>query len=74
MIWSRLKNYKCPKDNKPLKDIGHYHDEMAEITAIDENGELNLTFPEATKQVQEFLKNTDGYMANDFIKESNPQE
>ncbi len=25
MIWSRLKSYKCPKCNSPLKDIGHYH-------------------------------------------------
>lgn len=25
MNWNNLKNYKCPKDASPLKDIGHYH-------------------------------------------------
>jgi len=25
MIWNRLKSYKCPKDNAPLKDVGQYH-------------------------------------------------
>lgn len=25
MIWSRLKSYKCPSCNSPLKDIGLYH-------------------------------------------------
>lgn len=25
MNWNHLKNYRCPKDNEPLKDIGSYH-------------------------------------------------
>ena len=50
-------------------EIGNYHDEAAEITTIDENGELSLIFPEASKEVQEFLKGTDSYMANDYKKE-----
>ena len=25
MKWNNLKDYKCPKDGEPMKDIGHYH-------------------------------------------------
>ena len=50
-------------------EAGQYHDESAKIIAIKENGELELNFFAASKQVQDFLRGTDGYMANDFEKE-----
>ena len=51
-------------------EMGNYHDEAAEIKAIDEKGELALEFYEAPEKVKEFLAGTDGYMANDYRKES----
>lgn len=48
---------------------GHYHDEYAEITAIKENGELELNWLWADARVRKFLKGTGGYMANDYKRE-----
>ena len=50
---------------------GYYHDEQAEIISIDEKGELELNFFNASKEVKEFLNTeTDSYMANDYKKEN----
>lgn len=50
-------------------DAGHYHDEMAEITAIAEDGELSLDFYGASNEVRDFLAGCDSWMANDYKKE-----
>ena len=49
-------------------EAGQYHDEQAKIIGIDERGELALEFPYAPSDIQEFLRGTDGYMANDYKK------
>jgi len=53
-------------------EMGNLHDEPALITAIDEKGELSLDFAWATDEIKEFLKGSDGYMANDYYAEKHP--
>lgn len=47
---------------------GSYHDEYAKILEINKYGEMTLDFYSVSDEVKEFLKNSDGYVANDFIK------
>lgn len=47
-------------------DAGGYHDDTAEVTGIDEKGELTLKWDKP--EINEFLKGSDGYMANDVEK------
>jgi len=49
-------------------ETGYYHDEMAKITKIDEDGELRLDWL-ASKEVKEFLAGSSDYYAKDFKKE-----
>lgn len=45
---------------------GNYHDEYARVKNMDEKGEMMLDFFEATADVQGFLEDSDGYMAENF--------
>ena len=46
---------------------GYHHDEYAEIIAIKDNGELELNFLNATKEVNRFLEGAE-FFANDYKK------
>jgi hypothetical protein len=48
---------------------GNYHDEYAQIASIKEDGELELIFYQAPEKAQEFLRDCDSWMANDYKKD-----
>ena len=42
---------------------GAYHDEYAKVLGIDDRGEMQLDFFEASDEVKKFLESSDGYYA-----------
>lgn len=50
-------------------EAGQYHDEFAEVNAIEEDGRLDLGFPNTTDETNTFLRGMD-YFAKDYKPES----